>query len=96
MTVDSTEDLFGDGLKHAYYTEQRLLDAIEELEETSTNDELKSGFAEHRGETQDQIDRLEEVFEQVDTSAEGEEDPIVEGMIQAHEEFDYGELTVSE
>jgi|AntRauMinimDraft_3_1070383.scaffolds.fasta_scaffold00011_25 ferritin-like metal-binding protein YciE len=87
MTVDSTEDLFGDGLKHAYYTEQRLLDAIEEL---------KSGFAEHREETQDQIDRLEEVFEQVDASAEGEEDPIVEGMIQAHEEFDYGELTVSE
>ncbi|PGF14994.1 hypothetical protein CP556_01850 [Natrinema sp. CBA1119] len=87
MTVDSTEDLFVDGLKHAYHTEQRLLDALEELEETSTNDELKSGFAEHREETQQQVQRLEEVFDQVDADAEAEEDPVVEGMIQAHEEF---------
>lgn len=87
MTVDTTEDLFVDGLKHAYYTEQRLLDALQELEETSSNQELKSGFAEHREETQDQIARLEQVFEHVDADAEGEEDPVVEGMIQAHEEF---------
>ncbi|WP_226481658.1 ferritin-like domain-containing protein [Natrinema amylolyticum] len=87
MTIDSTEDLFVDGLKHAYHTEQRLVDALEELEQTSSNEELTSGFAEHREETQNHIDRLEEVFEQVDASAEGEEDPVVEGMIEAHEEF---------
>jgi ferritin-like metal-binding protein YciE len=87
MTVDSTEDLFVDGLKHAYYTEQRLVDALEELERTASNEELVSGFAEHREETETHIDRLEEVFEEVDADAEGEEDPVVEGMIQAHEEF---------
>ncbi|MDS0474392.1 DUF892 family protein [Natrinema sp. 1APR25-10V2] len=87
MTVDTTEDLFVDGLKHAYYTEQRLVDALQELEETSSSQELKSGFAEHREETQNQIDRLEQVFEHVDADAEAEEDPVVEGMIQAHEEF---------
>ncbi|MFB1063145.1 hypothetical protein [Natrinema sp. H-ect4] len=58
MTVDSTEDLFGDGLTHAYYTEQRLLDALEET--------LR--------EEQDELDSLSEMGE----------------------EFDYGELTVSE
>ncbi|SEQ47287.1 hypothetical protein [Natrinema salaciae] len=44
MTVDSTEDLFVDGLKHAYYTEQRLVDALEELEQTlrEEQDELDS------------------------------------------------------
>ncbi|WP_222919536.1 DUF892 family protein [Natrinema sp. SYSU A 869] len=87
MTVDSTEDLFVDGLKHAYYTEQRLVDALDELEQTSSSQELKSGFAEHREETQNHIDRLEEVFEQIDADAEGEEDPVVKGMIEAHEEF---------
>jgi ferritin-like metal-binding protein YciE len=87
MTIDSTEDLFVSGLKHAYYTEQRLVDALEELEETSSNEGLKSGFAKHREETQTQIDRIEDVFDQLDAEAEAEEDPIVEGMIEAHEEF---------
>jgi ferritin-like metal-binding protein YciE len=87
MTIDSTEDLFVSGLKHAYYTEQRLVDVLKELEETSSNEELKSGFAKHREETQTQIDRIEDVFDQLDAEAEVEEDPIVEGMIEAHEEF---------
>ncbi|AEH37006.1 YciE/YciF ferroxidase family protein [Halopiger xanaduensis] len=87
MSIDSTEDLFVSGLKHAYYTEQRLVDALDELESSSSNEELKSGFAEHREETQQHIDRIEQVFEQLDADAEAEEDPVVEGMIQAHEEF---------
>ncbi|SEW00839.1 YciE/YciF ferroxidase family protein [Natrinema salifodinae] len=87
MTVDSTEDLFVDGLKHAYYMEQRLVDALDELESSSSSEELKSGFAEHREETRNHLDRIEEVFDDLDASAEGEEDPVIEGMIQAHEEF---------
>ena len=87
MTIDSTEDLFVSGLKHAYYTEQRLVDALDELESSSSNEELKSGFAEHREETKQHIDRIEQVFEQLDADAEAEEDPVVEGMIEAHEEF---------
>ncbi|MDQ2051585.1 DUF892 family protein [Natronolimnohabitans sp. A-GB9] len=38
MSIDSTDDLFVSGLKHAYYTEQRLVDALEELEEFMSND----------------------------------------------------------
>ncbi|WP_049928380.1 YciE/YciF ferroxidase family protein [Halopiger goleimassiliensis] len=87
MSIDSTEDLFVSGLKHAYHTEQRLVDALDELEQTASNEELKSGFAEHREETKQHIDRIEQVFDQLDADAEAEEDPVVEGMIQAHEEF---------
>ncbi|MFP8951510.1 ferritin-like domain-containing protein [Natrialbaceae archaeon A-arb3/5] len=87
MTIDSTEDLFVSGLKHTYYTEQRLVDALDELEQTSSNEELKGGFAEHREETQTHIDRIEQVFDQLDADAEAMEDPVIEGMIEAHEEF---------
>ena len=87
MSVDSTEDLFVAGLKHVYYTEQRLVDALEELESTSTREELQDGFSEHRSETQNHVDRLEEVFDRIDESPEAEEDPVVEGMVEAHEEF---------
>lgn len=87
MSIDSTQSLFVSGLQHAYYTEQRLLDALEELEHSSSSEELQSGFAEHREETQIHIDRIEDVFEQLDADAEAKEDPVVEGMIEAHEEF---------
>lgn len=87
MTIETTEDLFVEGLQHIYYTEQRLLDALSELEETSSNEELQQGFSEHREETQEHVDRLEEVFEAVGQEPEGAEDPVVEGMIEAHEEF---------
>lgn len=87
MTIDTTENLFVSGLKHASHTEQRLIEALEELEETTSNEEVKSGFAEHREETEIHVDRIEQVFEQLDAEAEPEEDPVVEGMIEAHEEF---------
>ncbi|WP_306052610.1 YciE/YciF ferroxidase family protein [Natronococcus wangiae] len=87
MTIDTTEDLFVAGLKRAYYTEQRLVDALEGLEGTSSSEELQDGFAEHREETRTHIDRIEQVFDRLDTEAEAEEDPVIEGMIEAHEEF---------
>lgn len=87
MTIDSTEDLFVDGLKHAYYTEQQLVEALNELEQTASSEELTSGFAEHREETQNHVERIEDVFEQLDADAEAETDPVVDGMIEAHEEF---------
>ncbi|MFC7008954.1 YciE/YciF ferroxidase family protein [Halalkalicoccus salilacus] len=87
MSVESTEDLLVEGLQHIYYTEQRLLDALEELESTSTQEELQQGFSEHREETQEHVERLEQVFEQLGQEPEAAEDPVVEGMIEAHEEF---------
>ena len=75
------------GLQHVYYTEQRLLDALSEPEEGSSSEEIREAFAEHRSETETHIERLEEVFESIGASAEAAEDPVVEGMIEAHEEF---------
>ncbi len=87
MSVETTEDLFVEGLQHVYYTEQRLLDALEELESTSSQEELEQGFSEHREQTQEHIERLEQVFEQIGREPEAAEDPVIEGMIEAHEEF---------
>lgn len=87
MSVDSTEDLLLAGLKHAYYTEQQLVDVLEVLEDTSEREELQEGFAEHRQETEGHVDRLEEVFEALGEEAEAETDPVAEGLVEAHTEF---------
>lgn len=86
-TIDSTEDLLVTGLKEVYYAEHRLLDALEELSETTTREEIERGFEEHREETQGHVERLEEVFEMLDVDPEQAEDPVVDAMIESHEAF---------
>lgn len=87
MCANDLNELFENGLKYVYYAEQQFLDATEELAETTTNDEIAKAFAEHHEETKTQIERLEEVFDEIGVSAEGETDKAVDGMIENHEHF---------
>lgn len=87
MCANDLNELFENGLKYVYYAEQQFLDATEELAETTTNDDIAEAFAEHHEETKTQIERLEEVFEEIGVSAEGETDKAVDGMIENHEHF---------
>ena len=85
--MDTLNELFAEGLHRIYYTEQQLLDALEELESTTSEEEIQSAFGEHRAETQEQIDRLKEVFEAIDESPEARPDRIVDAIIEEHEAF---------
>lgn len=87
MAIDSLEDLFVEGLQEIYYTEQQLTEALEELESGAQEDEIKNAFSEHRSETEQHAQRIEEVFEEIGHDAETKEDPVVEAMIEQHEEF---------
>lgn len=87
MCANNLNELFENGLKYVYYTEQQFLDATEELAETTTDEEIAEAFAEHHEETQTQIDRLEEVFDEIGVSPESETDKAVDGMIENHEHF---------
>ena len=87
MCANSLDELFEDGLQHAYYAEQQLADALEELESTSSDEQIQSAFAEHREETQGHVDQLEEVFDAIGSSPEAKEDRAVSGLIEDHEEF---------
>jgi ferritin-like metal-binding protein YciE len=91
MSANSIEDLFVEGLQQLYYTEQQLTDALQELESGAQEEEIRNAFSEHRSETQEQVDRLEEVFEAIGHEAEAHEDPIVDAMIEQHEEFVQGD-----
>ena len=87
MCANNLNELFVGGLKHAYYAEQQLVDATEELANGTSEDEIASAFAEHHEETQNHVDRIEEVFDAVDESPETETDNAVDGLIENHEEF---------
>jgi ferritin-like metal-binding protein YciE len=87
MSVDSLNELFVEGLQKMYYTEKKLQEALEELEQSSEDEQVKSAFSEHREETQTHVERLEKVFEHLDQSPEAEQDRIVDAMVEEHEEF---------
>ncbi|WP_423747205.1 DUF892 family protein (plasmid) [Haladaptatus sp. SPP-AMP-3] len=87
MTTDSTEKLLVEGLQELYYTEQQLVDALETLADQTDEESAKNAFSEHRGETQEHVERLEEVFEQIDEEPQDRNDRVVDALIEEHEEF---------
>lgn len=87
MSVDTIHDLFEHGLEDIYHAEHELLDALEDLEQHTEREEIAEAFAEHREETEGQIDRLEEVFEMFGEPPEKEECEGIKGLIQEYEEF---------
>ncbi|WP_276255354.1 ferritin-like domain-containing protein [Halomontanus rarus] len=87
MSVDTLQDLFEHGLEDIYHAEHQLLDALDDLESNTEREEIAQAFSEHREETQGQIDRLEEVFEEFGEPPEKEECEGIEGLITEYEEF---------
>ncbi|OVE85140.1 DUF892 family protein [Natronolimnobius baerhuensis] len=88
MSMDTIHDLFEHGLEDIYHAEHELLEALSDLEENTGREEIASAFAEHREETKQQIDRLEEVFEMVGEPPEKEECEGIKGLIEEYEEFE--------
>jgi ferritin-like metal-binding protein YciE len=87
MTVSTLHELFVHDLEDVYYAEQELLDALDELASQTESEEIAEAFREHRTETEEQIDRLEQVFEMIDVEPETEECEGIEGLLKEHEGF---------
>ncbi|WP_207591978.1 DUF892 family protein [Halomontanus rarus] len=87
MSVDTLQDLFEHGLEDIYHAEHQLLDALDDLESNTEREEIARAFSEHREETQGQIERLEEVFEEFGEPPEKEECEGIEGLITEYEGF---------
>jgi ferritin-like metal-binding protein YciE len=87
MTVESPRDLFRHELQDIYDAEQILVDALGELAESSTNEELKSAFEEHREETQRHVDRVEKVLDELGFEAKARPCAGVRGLVEERATF---------
>src|SRR3977135_1980496 len=54
--------LFHDTLKDIYFAEKKILSTLPKMATAAQSEELKAAFEKHRGETEGQIERLEQVF----------------------------------
>lgn len=82
MPVKSMNDLFVHGLRDLYYAEKQILKALPKMMKETKSEELKQAFERHLEETQEQVRRLEQVFETCNVAARGIKCEAIEGLIQ--------------
>jgi ferritin-like metal-binding protein YciE len=87
MTVTTLRDLFVHDLEDIYYSENELLDALDQLAEQTDDEDVAEAFREHRAETEGHVDRLAQVFEMLGKEPETEECEGIEGLLTEHEDF---------
>lgn len=87
MSVKSLEDLFVHTLKDVLYAEKKILKSLPKMEKKASSDELREAFAEHREETQGQVERLEEIFKTIGKQAKAEKCDAIEGIVEEAEEL---------
>ena len=79
-------DLFLLTLKDIYHGEKQILKALPKMAKNASSAELKQAFERHRDETQQQVERLERVFEMMQKPARGQTCEAVEGLIAEGQE----------
>lgn len=90
-------ELFVEELKDIYWAEKHLAKALPRMAKASTSEELSNAFQKHLGQTEEQIQRIEQVFEILDMTARAKKCEAMEGLIEeskaAIEDTDKGTAT---
>jgi len=76
------DDLFHDTLKDIYFAEKKILSALPKMMKAAQSGELKAAFEKHRGETEVQVDRLEQVFAIIEKKPQGKTCAAIVGITE--------------
>jgi ferritin-like metal-binding protein YciE len=81
------DELFHDTLKDIYYAEKKILTALPKMAKAAQNEDLAAAFEKHHGETEEQVSRLEQVFELIEEKPQGKKCAAIEGIIEEGQEI---------
>jgi ferritin-like metal-binding protein YciE len=87
MPQKTLSDLFLDTLKDIYYAERQILRALPKMARGAQSKELRAAFESHRDQTEEQVTRLQQVFEILGRPARGKNCPAIDGIIEEGEEI---------
>ncbi|MCW3074500.1 MAG: ferritin-like protein [Flaviaesturariibacter sp.] len=76
------KDLFIEELKDIYWAEKHLTKSMPKMRKGATSEELASAFENHLAQTAEQIARIEEVFEMLETTARAKKCDAMEGLVK--------------
>ena len=81
------DELFHDTLKDIFYAEKKILTALPKMAKAARNSDLKAAFEKHKTETEEQVSRLEQVFELLERKPQGKKCPAIDGIIEEGQEI---------
>lgn len=80
--IKTLDDLFVHTLQDIYYAEGQIAKALPKMVDKATDPQLKQGFQAHLAETQNQIKRLEQVFQMHGHKPKGVDCLAIDGIIK--------------
>jgi ferritin-like metal-binding protein YciE len=87
MEHSALKELYIDELRDLYDAENRLVKALPKLAKASTSDKLRSGFEEHLEQTRGHVNRLKEIFDNLEEKPTGKKCAGMMSLISAGEEI---------
>src|SRR5215212_2652607 len=82
MAVKTVQDLFVEELRDIYHAERQITKALPRMAKAASNPELKQAFELHLEQTKGQIERLDQVFEQLDLPKRAKKCEAMEGLLE--------------
>ena len=83
---ETLQKLYVEQLKDLYSAEHQILEALPKMIQKATHADLKRGFQEHYQQTEQQVQRLEELSEMIGESLAGHECKGMKGLVKEGEE----------
>lgn len=85
--VNTMEGLFLEELKDLYSAEHQITKALPKMAKAATSKELRAAFESHLKETEGHIQRLDQVFETLDTGSRGKTCEGMKGLLEEGSEI---------
>ena len=87
MELETLKDLYIYELQDLYSAEKQLTKALPKMAKAATSDRLADGFRMHLDQTEEHVNRLEQILESQDASTRGAKCKGMEGLIEEGEEM---------
>jgi ferritin-like metal-binding protein YciE len=87
MKLDILQKLYTNELRDLYNAENQLLKALPKMAKAASSEELKDAFEKHLEQTKSHVQRLEQVFEELDEKPTGKTCRAMKGLVEEGSEI---------
>src|SRR5436305_5005745 len=87
MKLDTLQKLYLEELRDLYSAENQLLKALPKMAKGASSEELADAFKNHLEQTETHVERLEEIFEDLDESPKGKTCHGMKGLVEEGSEI---------
>ena len=87
MEKNALKELYIDELRDIYSAENQLVKALPQMAKAATSDDLRAGFEEHLEQTKGHVQRLEQIFAELDEKPTGKKCKGMECLVEEGKEM---------